>query len=525
MVASTEKKQGTKEGEKRSAPHELDDPKIAVTERQVVSESGEVIKEITTTETRQVTVLKPVEIIVEEAVEAKEVVEEEEGELDIVWLSNEIATNTGIASLELTDDGLSTEEIVIFCQALEVNHTLTKLDLSGNEIGNEGIRALIKALRVNKSLRELLIGTQQVVLSAEVEQELADTIYLNESLLVFNFTFHNISLQTRVEEALSRNKIAYESLLRKKKTRTVYVAETTEVTTVKKDRQLVHSADGGEEEVPATAAAEAEELLVTARSLDLFPEAAEILSNAQPAIEEATLSATVNAQAPGSSAQTVTSITAVSQTLENSATTNLTQTALMEEVMSSEKAVAPNPVVLIPASVQTEPPTTQAMLTLSSPDAQGIPQEVTSGNTEYPETAPREVPFVTSDAPLLSKELVFSENVAVDVTPDPTPIAITVETAAIPAAFDVDFDFAPEEAVETRAILTPLSPREMNITIAPANIDLQDATRSDEFERSSQTQIAETSPIPTTIHPQSTTAVPTVVAIIKETTYHLPTLP
>ncbi|KAJ3136565.1 hypothetical protein HK100_001548 [Physocladia obscura] len=209
---------------------------ILIQETTLIAETGEVIQEITTTETHQIVTLKPVEIEVEEVELRLQETVMEEGDIDLVSLSNEIATNTGISALELANDGLTTEEVIMFAKAIEVNTTLEKLDIEGNDITEEGLLALCSAIRLNKSLREINIGTQQIIVSDEVEMELASAIEKNE----------NNAAALVAQNAIIRNKAAYELWLHRKRTKTIFVPETTEVTTVKKDRRILKNSRSGD---------------------------------------------------------------------------------------------------------------------------------------------------------------------------------------------------------------------------------------------------------------------------------------
>ncbi|KAJ3068709.1 hypothetical protein HDU98_008151 [Podochytrium sp. JEL0797] len=217
-------------------------PVVETNEATFVGEHGEIVKEFTITETHQVTSLKPVEVVVEE--EVKEYAEEE-GELDITWLAGEIRSNSGIAALELIDDGLSTEEVVLLCEAMQVNITVEKLDLQGNMIQGEGLAALIAAISINQHLRELRIGQQEM--SEEDELALAMAVIENHHLIVFDYVFRTESIRIRVKETLARNEITHS----RRNIKTIYVSETTEVTTTKKNREVVKTAQEIADELAA----------------------------------------------------------------------------------------------------------------------------------------------------------------------------------------------------------------------------------------------------------------------------------
>ncbi|KAJ3136564.1 hypothetical protein HK100_001547 [Physocladia obscura] len=140
---------------------------VSVHETTVLTDNGDEIKEIVTIETHDIVSTKSVDIEIEETVQEVRETVLEGGDLDLVWLANEVANNAEMTSLELPNNGLTTEEIIIFAK------------------------------------------------------------------------FHNFASSLRVQTALARNKLAYEEWLHLKKIKTIYVTETTEITTVKKDRRLI----------------------------------------------------------------------------------------------------------------------------------------------------------------------------------------------------------------------------------------------------------------------------------------------
>ncbi|KAJ3011766.1 UNVERIFIED_CONTAM: hypothetical protein HDU68_001536, partial [Siphonaria sp. JEL0065] len=242
-IISTVIENGTEDLASIHSDAEVHDPIVIQNEETIIGETGEIVKEITVTETHQVTSLKPVEVVVEEAEKHYEETVMEEGELDIAWLAGEIRSNAGIAALELNDDELATEDIVLISEALHVNTTLEKLDLQGNEIKDDGLLAIAAALSINTHLRELYIGHQQCIARVHVERALAAAIIKNEHLLVFTYSFQDASLRFQVNEALRRNASAYAIYQSRKNVKTIYVTETTEVTTVKKEREIVKTAE------------------------------------------------------------------------------------------------------------------------------------------------------------------------------------------------------------------------------------------------------------------------------------------
>ncbi|KAI9347239.1 hypothetical protein BDR26DRAFT_69619 [Obelidium mucronatum] len=274
------------------------DPIVIQNESTIIGENGEIVKEITVTETHQVTSLKPVEIVVEEAEKRYEETVVEEGELDIVWLAGEIRANVGIAALELNDNEFTSADILLISEALHTNSTLEKLDLQGNEIKDDGLLAIATALGINEHLRELYIGQQQLIASPEVEEALAAAIIKNQHILVFTYTFQNVSLRTQVDEALSRNAAAYAIYKSRKNVKTIYVEETTEVTTVKKEREVVKTAEEAHTEALKLEAAAKAAAATTAASKTKENDSVEILDGCQKPTEETCEGVVVDAPAP-----------------------------------------------------------------------------------------------------------------------------------------------------------------------------------------------------------------------------------
>ncbi|KAI9347235.1 hypothetical protein BDR26DRAFT_69487 [Obelidium mucronatum] len=160
------------------------------------------------------------------AVESRSnLIETREGYADIGLLIEEIASNSGIDSLDLSNNELTTEEIVAIAQALEVNVTLEKLNLEGNEVTAEGIEALASALTINQTLRELRIG-QIKPIGLFSEKCLANAISANTTIIRFVCSIENMEYREVIEHALARN---LESFTLLNTARTVYATESAEV--------------------------------------------------------------------------------------------------------------------------------------------------------------------------------------------------------------------------------------------------------------------------------------------------------
>lgn len=73
----------------------------------------------------------------------------------IVNLSQIIAKNASIETLNLNSNGFDDEGIAILSSALKSNKTLTKLQLNGNQFSEKGLDALIEALQKNNTLENI----------------------------------------------------------------------------------------------------------------------------------------------------------------------------------------------------------------------------------------------------------------------------------------------------------------------------------------------------------------------------------
>ncbi|ORY15654.1 RNI-like protein [Rhizoclosmatium globosum] len=247
-----------------------------------------VVTEKVITETHEVTKVRAIEVEVEEEQQKETETVVEEGELDVVWLADQIRSNEPIAALDLSGAELSCDDVVLIAKALEVNETLEKLDIEENEIDAVGLRAIAHMLTINSTLRELRIGQQDIVVGTAVEIELSDAIFKNETLTTFTLNVRDQASWIRIDKALSRNAELYAIAQKQKKTRTVYVEDTEQVTTtrVEKDVKKIEEAD-----VTTSASTEAEYVVVeTPAAAAPVAVAVETLITPRPYSDETTVS-------------------------------------------------------------------------------------------------------------------------------------------------------------------------------------------------------------------------------------------
>ncbi|KAJ3120920.1 hypothetical protein HK100_012597 [Physocladia obscura] len=205
-----------------------------------INEFGETVEETVVHETKTVVVAKEIEEeIIDIDVPVETTAEETEG--DIAGLAEQIAANADFAALELTEAQLTDEDIIAIGNALHFNTNLEKLDLSGNEISDTGLASLAKAIIANKGLRELVIGSQIRVTSADLQQALADAVSENNQLLTFVYAFESEVHAATVQAALDRNNAAFIAAHTRKVKKTVLVNEEQEVE--KKIRNVIKPAD------------------------------------------------------------------------------------------------------------------------------------------------------------------------------------------------------------------------------------------------------------------------------------------
>ncbi|XP_068756018.1 protein NLRC3-like [Montipora capricornis] len=108
-------------------------------------------------------------------------------------LSQALAVNTSLTTLNLHDNSIGAEGATSLSQALAVNTSLTALDLSFNSIGPEGATSLSQALAVNTSLTTLDLCNNSI--GAEGATSLSQALAVNTSLTTLNLHYNSIGAE------------------------------------------------------------------------------------------------------------------------------------------------------------------------------------------------------------------------------------------------------------------------------------------------------------------------------------------
>lgn len=127
-----------------------------------------------------------------------------------------IGANTSVT--ELTMAGTRTSDSVAFelAEALKTNTTLKKLNLETNYLSAKGVKSIIEALNEsgNTSLSELKVDNQKQPFGPGGEQDLANHLAVNKSLIKFSYGFKFPGPRDKACGAITRNA---DDILRRKR--------------------------------------------------------------------------------------------------------------------------------------------------------------------------------------------------------------------------------------------------------------------------------------------------------------------
>ncbi|XP_068738348.1 protein NLRC3-like isoform X2 [Montipora capricornis] len=120
-------------------------------------------------------------------------------------LSQALAVNTSLTTLDLSDSSIGADGVTSISQALAVNTSLTTLDMSHNSIGAEGATSLSQALAVNTSLTTLNLSANFI--GAKAATSLSQALAVNTSLTTLNLSVNSIDAEgvTSLFQALAVN--------------------------------------------------------------------------------------------------------------------------------------------------------------------------------------------------------------------------------------------------------------------------------------------------------------------------------
>ena len=105
-------------------------------------------------------------------------------------LSQALATNSSLTSLDLSNNGIGDSGATSLSQALATNSSLTSLDLSDNGIGDSGAASLSQALATNSSLASLNVNDNDI--GASGAASLSQALATNSSLTSLDLSANSI---------------------------------------------------------------------------------------------------------------------------------------------------------------------------------------------------------------------------------------------------------------------------------------------------------------------------------------------
>jgi len=127
-----------------------------------------------------------------------------------------IGNNSSVTELSLVGTRSSDSIAFELAESLKSNKTLQKLNLETNYLSAKGVKSILEALNEseNMSLKELRVDNQKQPFGPGGEQEIANLLSLNKSLIKFSYGFKFPGPRDKAVGAITRN--ADEQLRRKR---------------------------------------------------------------------------------------------------------------------------------------------------------------------------------------------------------------------------------------------------------------------------------------------------------------------
>lgn len=115
-----------------------------------------------------------------------------------------LASNSGLQSLDLSNNYLSDKHIEMLAKGLETNTFMLHLNLSGNNIGLAGAKALAQALKKNTTLKILdlkgsNVGKQRKIDGQDFSKELIAMLFDNKTLQALDLSENHIDSSANKE--------------------------------------------------------------------------------------------------------------------------------------------------------------------------------------------------------------------------------------------------------------------------------------------------------------------------------------
>ena len=118
-----------------------------------------------------------------------------------------LANNNSVTEFSLAGTRSSDSIAFELAEALKSNNTLQKLNLETNYLSAKGVKTIIESLNEseNKTLTELKVDNQKQPFGPGGEQEIANLLSQNKSLIKFSYGFKFPGPRDRAVGAITRN--------------------------------------------------------------------------------------------------------------------------------------------------------------------------------------------------------------------------------------------------------------------------------------------------------------------------------
>lgn len=116
-----------------------------------------------------------------------------------------IPNNTHLKILSMANTQLHDRHAKELAEALGKNSTLESLNVESNYLTGEGIKCILRVLNDNTTIKELRIANQSQMAGSQAEDEIAQVLRENKTLLKLGFSFDSRGPQVLVDQHILRN--------------------------------------------------------------------------------------------------------------------------------------------------------------------------------------------------------------------------------------------------------------------------------------------------------------------------------
>jgi tropomodulin len=116
-----------------------------------------------------------------------------------------VESNTQLKALFMANTRLTDPVAKVLAESVTRNKALTSLNVESNFITQVGVGAIMQAMKENTSITELRIANQSCQMGQKLENEIANILEANSTLLKFGFSFEHAGPRVRAHDAILKN--------------------------------------------------------------------------------------------------------------------------------------------------------------------------------------------------------------------------------------------------------------------------------------------------------------------------------